>query len=215
MAERDYRTVADQTQKRTGETTEPVRAPSRESDVDTPLGQALIVSLLVTALVVLLAWVFELPLSDKAWAGLVGGSLIGSALGTFLWRMGVITDAWYRIETATGQDINHDGRVGAPHYMRTNTLPPRRAAIDHDHAELVRFVEVCYDKGKDGKAAPIRALRDAKFTDTQIHRYGREMVQHGIGQWVGRERKVMRLLLSREEAVKVAQELVPLMGRRK
>ena len=89
---------------------EPQRWPSPRSDVVTPLLQALITALVLTAVPGGVLW-RETNLSFGLAVALTFSIVLALA---WLWRLGVITDTLWRIEEATGIDITRDKKIGKP-----------------------------------------------------------------------------------------------------
>jgi hypothetical protein len=198
MAERQYRTVASEAQKQPAETSEPVRAPSRESDVNTPFAQAVITAALVTLLVGLLAWALELPLTDRWWAVLCGVSFLVTALLTWRWRIQVADESLYRTETELGQDLNGDGRIGA-HPLVTN-IKKQNVAGD-EAARFEKFIAQCYS------ATDFRSMKAAGFRDQdEIVEWRALLVYNGMARRIGGGR--WEMVKPQAEVVKWAREHV-------
>ena len=137
------------------------RAPSRESDLVVPAGQAL-----ALALAVLIgggALALALGLSGRLVLAAFGVALIGG----WLWRLRVADGLLWAVETATGLDYNHDGNIGKPQHAYTTmqaaaaretvARETRETAQSAERAALLAFVDRCYMRGTSEAAHGVKA----------------------------------------------------------
>lgn len=137
------------------------RAPSRESDLVVPAGQAVMLALAV--LVGGGALALALGLSGRLVLAAFGVALIGG----WFWRLRVADGLLWAVETIVGQDLDHNGTVGKPQHAFTVLQPAaaretvaretRQTAASTEHAALLAFVDKCYIRGTSEAAHGVKA----------------------------------------------------------
>lgn len=149
------------------ETKTPQRAPSRESDLIVPFGQAVITSLMVGAAAALLAWAF-------GWAWRVVAVAVAVALiGSWFWRLRLVDSLLWTVERVTGRDMNNDNQIGRPAATSFAVVNPgaargavaaenRQAAQSAERVALLAFVDQCYISGCGEHAHGVRASGPAR-----------------------------------------------------
>ena len=137
------------------------RQPSVESDVVVPGLQAAITAVCVTVAVgaACLVWGWSARHMLIAFCVAVGCA--------WLWRLRLADSLLWEIETITGHDINHDGRVGNPAHAFTlaNPAQARQTAAravattenETQKAELLGFVHRCFVTGTSEGAHGVKA----------------------------------------------------------
>lgn len=139
----------------------PTRTPSLEADVKVPLAQTAISALVAFVVMGLLAWV-------AGWSWRVPVVAAALVMG-YVWlsRLRLVDALLWRIETASGRDVNRDGRIGKPvsgpvlvnpsaARERVAKLHTARASEERRH-DLLVFAGRCHSVGCSESAHGVRA----------------------------------------------------------
>jgi len=136
------------------------RTPSVESDVAVPALQTGVTALSVAVATGVGCLLWGWPLRFV----LVGFCV--AVLVTWLVRLRLVDALLWEVETLTGHDVNHDGKIGQPGTLTLANPALARAAAAHDvdateqaaqRAELLAFMHRCYVTGTAETAHGVKA----------------------------------------------------------
>ena len=183
-----------------------VRAPAIGSDFMVPMLQALFTALAGAVLAATCAWLWHWPI--KTVLVLAGLTFAGS----WLWRLRLADALLWEVETLTGRDMNHDGRIGEPGRAVLVNPVEARAEVARETAdtgaarerqELVAFLNRCFTAGTSEAAHGI--TRGSGAERAAYLRRRDALLSLGIAVWRNPERTSAgwRIAVSHERAVQL------------
>ncbi len=191
----------------TVERKEAIHAATIETSVIIPFQQALITAIIAGVSVWVLCWVL-------AWSWRVPVVVFALTLaGGWLWRLRFADSLLQRIETMTGLDLDHNGRIGAsPSHAYTVANPgmarqtaataQRETAASERQTELLEFVRRCYLVGTSESAHGVKATGP----DRERYTAARDsLIGLGVAGWRNPERPRggWRMLVKQDEALAI------------